>query len=215
MEFIYNDGGRSNYFKIDRVGDCCVRAICNASGMDYMEVYNGINEIAKHERRGTRKRNVSNARNGVYSATARKYIEGVLGWEWVPCMEIGSGCRVHLNYGELPDGDLIVRVSKHYTCVKDGVIYDTWDCSREGERCVYGYWKKPDGWKPKKEQFTLKKIKTHEVVEYDITYKWNGIMKTVRIESRDGKLNTVCCNDGFILGSEYNYIKTLVEGGEA
>jgi len=26
--------------------------------------------------------------------------------------------------------------------VIDGVINDTYDCSREGTRCVYGYWEK-------------------------------------------------------------------------
>ena len=28
--------------------------------------------------------------------------------------------------------------------VKDGVLYDTYDCSRNGTRCVYGYWNKPN-----------------------------------------------------------------------
>lgn len=32
--------------------------------------------------------------------------------------------------------------SKHLTCVKDRVLYDTYDCSRDGTRCVYGYWSK-------------------------------------------------------------------------
>ena len=31
MKFIYNDGGRSKYFK-GEAGDCVVRAICNATG---------------------------------------------------------------------------------------------------------------------------------------------------------------------------------------
>ncbi len=29
---------------------------------------------------------------------------------------------------------------RHYTAVIDGVINDTHDPSREGTRCVYGYW---------------------------------------------------------------------------
>ena len=142
MKFIYNDGGRSKYFKAEKVGDCVVRSICNASGLDYLEVYNVINEIAKTERIGKRKRSVSSARNGVFKDTYRKYIERVLGWTWHPCMTIGSGCTTHLNENELPDGTLIVCVSKHNTCVKDGVLYDTYDCSRGGKRCVYGYFRK-------------------------------------------------------------------------
>jgi hypothetical protein len=31
-------------------------------------------------------------------------------------------------------------VSKHYCAVIDGVIHDTSDPSRDGTRCVYGYW---------------------------------------------------------------------------
>ena len=142
MKFVYDDGGRSKYFKAEKVGDCVVRSICNASGLDYLEVYKGINEIAKTERIGKRKRSVSNARDGVFKGTYRKYIERVLGWTWHPCMTIGSGCTTHLNENELPDGTLIVCVSKHNTCVKDGVLYDTYDCSRGGKRCVYGYFRK-------------------------------------------------------------------------
>ena len=75
-----------------------------------------------------------------------------LGFTWVPTMGIGTGCKVHLHDGELPAGKLVVSVSKHYTCVIDGVVHDTYDPQREehwvnekGEhgisrRCVYGYW---------------------------------------------------------------------------
>jgi hypothetical protein len=66
-------------------------------------------------------------------------------------MHIGSGCTVHLLAGELPPGNLVVSVSKHYTAVLDGTIYDTHDPQwatihhedgkqRMGHRCVYGYW---------------------------------------------------------------------------
>lgn len=138
--FVYSDGGRSKYFKADKVGDCVVRAIANATGKDYKAVYDDINELSKRERTGSRKLGKSSARNGVYKSTIKKYIEGVLGWSWFPTMAIGSGCQTHLTAEELPKGVLIVSVSKHLTCVKDGVIYDTFDCSRNGTRCVYGYW---------------------------------------------------------------------------
>ena len=155
MEFVKDDGGRSKYFK-GTASDCAVRAICNATGLDYKEVYDGINELAKHERTGKRKKGISSAREGVYGDTFKKYVEGILGWKWHPTMSIGSGCRVHLCAEELPKGTIIVSISRHYTCVKDSVIYDTWNCSIDrytdwntGEykevtdkRCVYGYWTK-------------------------------------------------------------------------
>jgi hypothetical protein len=63
-----------------------------------------------------------------------------LGFDWTPTMEIGSGCKVHVREDELPKGRLILALSKHYAACIDGVINDTYDPSREGTRCVYGYW---------------------------------------------------------------------------
>jgi hypothetical protein len=39
--------------------------------------------------------------------------------------------------------ELLVKVSGHLTAVVDGVLYDTYDCSRCGMRRVYGYFSKP------------------------------------------------------------------------
>lgn len=143
INFVYDDGGRSKYFKAEKVGDCVTRAIAIATQKDYKEVYDALNELAKKERTGRRKTKISNSRNGVYTKTAKKYIEEVLGWKWTPCMTIGSGCKVHLREDELPMGTLILNLSKHFTCVKNGTLHDTFDCSRNGSRCVYGYWSKP------------------------------------------------------------------------
>lgn len=135
MRFVYSDGGRSKYYKADGVGDCVCRAICNATGKDYKEVYQAL--ASGQKRRGGHR----SARNGVSKEVFRPYLESI-GWRWHPTMTIGSGCTTHLDSGELPGGALIVSVSKHLTCVKDGVLYDTYDCSRGGERCVYGYFSK-------------------------------------------------------------------------
>ena len=132
MEFIYYDGGRSNYFKARHVRDCAVRAICNATDKDYKDVYNDLKRLNK---------GVS-CRNGTPKKLVKKYLTE-LGWRWHPTMTIGSGCTMHLTESELPKGVLIVQVSRHLTCVRNGVIYDTYDCSRDGERCVYGYWTPP------------------------------------------------------------------------
>lgn len=154
MDFVYNDGGRSKYFKAKNVGDCVTRAICNATGKDYKEVYNALNDFAKSERTGKRKHKVSKSRSGVYRNTYKKYIESVLGWKWHPTMNIGEGCTMHLCDDEIPSGIIIVKLAHHLTCVKDGVIYDTYDCSEKSyydgwgdiqvndRRCVYGYWSK-------------------------------------------------------------------------
>ena len=83
----------------------------------------------------------SSARNGVLRQTCQRVLES-LGWRWVPTMRIGAGCRVHLKAAERPAGRLIVRCSKHTTAVIDGIIHDTYDPSRAGTRCVYGYFTK-------------------------------------------------------------------------
>ena len=143
MEWIYSTGGREKYYKQIDVGDCVTRAITNATGMDYKEVYDLINTYASREHLGKRKKYISSARNGVSKDTIWRILKD-LGWTWIPCMFIGKGCQVHLNENELPMGTLIVAVSKHLTCVKDKVLYDTYDCSRNGNRCVYGYYIKAD-----------------------------------------------------------------------
>lgn len=142
MKFNYSDGGRSKYFKGKDVRDCVCRAICNATGRDYKEIYDLINSISKNEHKGKRKRGTSNARTGVYKYTEKEIIENILGWKWIPTMQIGSGCKMHLTESEVPSGTIIARVSHHLTCIKDKEIYDTFDCSRGGNRCVYGYWVK-------------------------------------------------------------------------
>ena len=139
MKLEYNDGGREDAGYRGYAGDCAVRAVAIATGKPYQEVYDAINLLAKTERTGKRKRGKSSARNGVYKQTFNRYMKSI-GWKWTPTMTIGSGCRVHLKESELPKGRIIVRLSKHWSAVIDGVVHDTHDPSRGGTRCVYGYW---------------------------------------------------------------------------
>ena len=142
--FRYSDGGRSKYFKALNVGDCVARAISNATGKDYKEVYDSLNRLSKTARKSKREVGKSSARDGVHTRVAKMYIEGELGWVWHPCMGIGTGCKVHVSEDELPsNGSYILCLSGHYSCIKDGTLVDTYDCSRGGTRCVYGYWGKP------------------------------------------------------------------------
>lgn len=140
--FVFNDGGRAAAGYKGTAGDCVTRAVAIATGESYADVYTalasgmGTQRVTKHHRK--RKRS---ARNGV--SVRRKWFRDYLtvrGWKWTPTMHIGSGCKVHLKASELPAGKIIVAVSRHYVAMIDGVIHDTYDCSRDGERCVYGYW---------------------------------------------------------------------------
>jgi hypothetical protein len=140
VTFQINDGGRGAAGRRGHAGDCVCRAIAIAAELPYAEVYAALNEAAVHERpRIGRKR--SSARTGIKIPTIRRYLAAI-GWRWVPTMQIGSGCTVHLRADELPSGRLIVSVSRHLVAVIDGVIHDTHDPTRDGTRCVYGYYTK-------------------------------------------------------------------------
>jgi hypothetical protein len=129
--FVYDDGGRAEAGFVGDAGDCVTRAISIALGQDYRDVYDrlALRMAARGEPRS--------ARNGIPRAVYESYLDAH-GWRWVPTMEIGSGCRVHLRPDELPPGRLIARLSKHVCAVVDGVVRDTHDPTREGTRCVYG-----------------------------------------------------------------------------
>ena len=99
---------------------------------------NANQQISKYDNKSSARRT---ARSGIY--TKRKWFKDYMksiGFKWKPTMGIGTGCKVHLKSDELPKGKIICSVSRHYVAVIDGVINDIYDCSRNGTRCVYGYW---------------------------------------------------------------------------
>ena len=132
MRYVYDDGGRSKYFKARNVSDCVTRAVAIATLRDYKEVYDDLFRLSGES-----------PRNGVMKSTIKKYLNNI-GWEFVPLMKVGSGCTVHLNPDELPkDERIICSCSRHYVAVIYGEVHDTYDSTRDGERCVYGYWHNP------------------------------------------------------------------------
>lgn len=142
--WVYDDGGRKAAGYKGETGDCGVRAIAEATGMDYQKVYDlvvayGVKERTRISKRTGKPRPKSHPRTGIFKPTMRK-IMADLGWVWHPTMEIGSGCTVHLRADELPTGRIVCAVSKHYVAVIDGVVHDTYEDDRGGTRCVYGYW---------------------------------------------------------------------------
>ena len=144
MDWHYSDGGRATAGYKGAAGDCVTRAIAIATEIPYQEVYDELNALAKGAPKyASRKRSRGSVtRNGVPKPTILEYLDQ-RSWTWVPTMQIGSGCRVHLRADELPAGRIICQVSRHLCAVIDGVVYDTHDPTRDGTRCVYGYWHKP------------------------------------------------------------------------
>lgn len=143
MLFVRDDGGRAAAGYKGTAGDCVCRAIAIAAALPYRQVYDALalgNKGERRTKRSGRSTGRRTAREGIH--TARKWFKDymrAIGFRWVACMGIGTGCKVHLTDGELPAGRLVVAVSGHYTAVVDGVIHDLYDPSRGGTRCVYGY----------------------------------------------------------------------------
>jgi hypothetical protein len=138
MQFKYNDGGRAAAGYKGEASDCVCRAISITTGLPYKQVYERLASCNKI------KKGIKSANNGinVKDKNVKNYM-AELGFIWQPTMLIGHGCKVHLKSEELPTGNIIASVSKHWVAVIDGVINDTHDCSRQGTRCVYGYYFKP------------------------------------------------------------------------
>lgn len=146
MNFIKDDGGREAAGFKGKAGDCVTRAICIAAQLPYTIVYDRLAIGNATQRLTNNSRKLKGA--GSFTAshgiwTQRQWFKNYmreLGFKWVPCMGIGTGCKVHLKSDELPQGRLVVSLSRHYAAVVDGVLYDTYDCSRNETRCVYGIW---------------------------------------------------------------------------
>lgn len=137
IAFEYDDGGRAAAGYRGHAGDCVTRAIAIATETPYQDVYDtlGAGQRAHKTARG------NTARDGVHRDVYDAYL-AERGWTWTPTMSIGSGCTTHLRADELPPGRIIVRLTRHLAAVVDGVLHDLEDCSRDGTRCVYGYWTK-------------------------------------------------------------------------
>ena len=141
LQFNENDGGRARAGYKGTAGDCVCRAIAICLNISYEESRDLITEYALKERGKGKKKRKSHYRTGVFTPTTKK-IMADHDWTWVPTMKIGAGTLVHCTTNELPSGVLMLNLSKHISSMIDGVLQDTYDCSREGTRCVYGIWTK-------------------------------------------------------------------------
>lgn len=148
--FNYNDGGRADAGYKGHTGDCVVRAIAIAADLPYQGVYDTLFQMNKEFAETSRSRAAKSVkhsggtpRNGNFYHTYHPYLLS-LGFEWVPTMRVGQGVTHHVKADELPQGRLVLRLSKHLAAFIDGVLNDTYDCSRDGTRAVYGYYIKKE-----------------------------------------------------------------------
>lgn len=136
--FVFDDGGREAAGFRGTAGDCFTRAVAITTGRPYRPVYDEITRYGLS--RGYR----SVARLGPPKPVFVPYMRDVLGAVWTAKMGIGTGCRTHVRKGEVPEtGRWVLQLSGHVTALVDGTVYDLYDPSREGLRCVYGWWEIP------------------------------------------------------------------------
>lgn len=103
-----------------RTGDCVIRAICKAFDADWVDIYIALSL------EGLRLGEWGNA-NSVWDVYLRKhgYERGVIPNTCPDCYTIGDFAD------DNPKGIYIIATGSHAVCVKDGVIYDSWDSSKE------------------------------------------------------------------------------------
>ena len=96
------------------IEDCVTRAITLATGLPYRLVKRKLHRSA----------NVNEC-SPLSLQCYRYLIENELDYPTVPC----RGLTVEQFCKKYPVGTYLVRIEGHLTCVKNGNIYDIWDCS--------------------------------------------------------------------------------------
>lgn len=127
--FVYDDGGRLESGLKGRSGDCAVRAVSVATGMNYKDARLLIKEFAAKGKQGNKA-----IANGVYKEDLNAALESI-GWEWRSAPKF-EGRKA--KYTDI-SGVAILRMARHFAAVVNGELRDTWDSS---EKMVYGYWVK-------------------------------------------------------------------------
>lgn len=135
MKLIVTDGGRKDAgLRGNWAGDCVIRSIALASDVPYKRIYGHFKMMLANELGYV-------PEDGILTQKpAFKRYMVASGFVWNITCRIGSRERVHMNAKELPKGRLVLSLSKHYSCVIDHVIYDSYDPSNDGTRMVYGFW---------------------------------------------------------------------------
>lgn len=111
------------------VSDCVKRAFACATGKPYQDISKELNATKK----------LIGADKFNSNKNWKRYIEDN-GWEKISFMPTKGERRMdgEMFSEKYRSGTYILRMAHHLTCCKDGVIYDTWDCSK---KCVYNAWR--------------------------------------------------------------------------
>lgn len=103
-----------------RVGDCSVRAISNALGIDWKEAYCIL------ATKGYSSCDVMNADHVIGSVLKdNNFSRSIIPNSCPDCYTADDFCEEHKN------GVFVLFFGGHVACVRDGLLLDTWDSSQE------------------------------------------------------------------------------------
>jgi len=129
MELNWNDGGRFGSGFVGLTGDCVVRAIAIATGINYRDIYSEIGKASE-----------KTPRNGVPTMVAGEFLASRQ-WNYT------VGSLDNLSGDSLPLGIAVVELASkhrgrhgHYCTVIDHVVHDTWNPSEDDGLIVAGFW---------------------------------------------------------------------------
>lgn len=110
-------------------GDCSIRSICAAEGMDWFDVFDGLSKSARANQW------MMGIRENITDFVA------TLGYEWHPITPKRGERRptVAAFAKSHPDDVYIMLIAGHAVGGKYGKYMDIWDC---GYKSLYGYWLK-------------------------------------------------------------------------
>lgn len=127
-DYIYDDGGRHQYFQMkykkDRVGDCVVRALAIATQEDYNEVRKELWNMSFE--------------NGDMPNGKKTYEAFLKKRGFVKEKKIKGYCLGQYPISE--DEVHVVNLAGHLVCLDRGLVRDTWDCRG---KYPYNSWRKP------------------------------------------------------------------------
>lgn len=114
----------------DESGDCAVRAVCKAEGLNWLDAYD---IMYKYSREVQSPMNCKVGFEHIMRSLGYTY-HGVSNKKGSKRPTVDSFAKDHKG------GTFILVVSNHYVCCQDGIYHDIWD---SGRKSLYGYWEKP------------------------------------------------------------------------
>lgn len=113
----------------DDYGDCAVRAICKAEGLEWLDAYDMMYKYSREVQAPL------NCKAGF------EHILKKLGYTYTGISNKRGTKRPTVDRftKDNPKGTYVLVVANHYVTAQDGFYHDVWD---SGECCLYGYWKK-------------------------------------------------------------------------